>query len=131
MVGQDPFQVRLPDQRTPAPRFLLLGLVDLVDPGEVRLVATVFALSVDASLLLMHSQQVTKTPAPQWDSPLTRSHAPGAPAAAIHSPGRTRVDLFVLAMQPALVHSPDLHANPMTESDIRQKIAYRPLRYGP
>jgi len=65
---------------------------------------------------------------PGWDSPPTRSHAPGAPASATRAPGRTRVDLFVLAMQPALVHSPDLHANPITEPDIRQKLAYRPLR---
>lgn len=36
-------------------------------------------------------------------------------------------DFFALAMQPAIVTSPDLHANPMTESDIRQRLTCRPL----
>lgn len=53
---------------------------------------------------------------------------PGHQAAETRPPGRIPVDLFVLAMQPALVNSPDLHANPITESDIRHNLAYRPLK---
>jgi hypothetical protein len=88
------------------------------------------ASRVDSSPLMTAVCRRARAGIALWLGPM-----PGHQAAETRPPGRIPVDLFVLAMQPALVNSPDLHANPITlhanpitESDIRHNLAYRPLR---